>query len=185
MSRRVARVAALEAQAGPPDDGTAEWLKTLSTAELIELITGQLVAHGADPETAAEALENRWRLGSRARGGSWADLVPLLPEALAAYVADLRQRAELCRVPAEIALRLEEGAFRRRVVAKAAELWPPEGWSYCQGFAWVLMRMAEGIPTEEITHTAYYGPIRGPEMALAAARQLSRDRASGSAREDS
>jgi hypothetical protein len=174
MSRRAARVAALEARALPPDDGTAEWLSTLSTAELIEVITAQLVAHGADPETAAEAFENRWRLGSSGREGSWADLVPLLPEALAAYVADLRKSAKLGGVPAEVAPRLEEGAFRRRVVAKAAELWPPEGWTYCQGFAWVLMRLAEGTAAEAITHTAYYGPVRGPEMALAAARRISR-----------
>jgi hypothetical protein len=180
MSRRAARVAALEARAGPPDDGTAEWLSTLPRAELIEVITAQLVAHGADPETAAEAFENTWRLGSRAREGSWADLVPLLPEALAAYVADLRKGAELGGAPAEVALRLEEGGFRRRVMAKAGELWPPEGWSYCQGFAWVLMRLAEGTPAAAITHTAYYGPVRGPEMALAAARQLSRDWACGS-----
>jgi hypothetical protein len=183
MSRRAARVAALEARAVPPDDGAAEWLKTLSSAELIEVITAQLVAHGADPETAAEAFENTWRLGSRADGDSWADLVPLLPEALAAYVADLRQRAELSGVPAEVVVRLEEGAFRQRVVAKAAELWPSDGWTYCQGFAWVLMRLAEGTPAEEITHTAYYGPVRGPEMALAAARQLSRERSCGSAYE--
>jgi hypothetical protein len=176
-------VTALEARVVLPDDGVAEWLKTLSTAELVEVIAAQLVAHGADPETAAEAFENRWRLGSRDRGGSWADLVPLLPEALTAYVADLRQRAELGGVPAEIALRLEEGAFRRRVVAKAGELWPSDGWTYCHGFAWVLMRMAEDTPAEEITHTAYYGPVRGPEMALAAARQLSRDRTCGLGRE--
>jgi hypothetical protein len=184
MSRRAARVAALEARVEPPDDGVAEWLKTLSRAELIEVITAQLVAHGADPETAAEAFENSWRLGSRDRGGSWADLVPLLPEALAAYVADLRRRAELGGVSAEIALRLEEGTFRRRVVAKAGELWPPDGWSYCQGFAWVLMRLVEGTPAEEITHTAYYGPVRGPEMALAAARQHSRDWACGSGHQE-
>jgi hypothetical protein len=183
MSRRAVRVAALEARAVPLDDGTAEWLKTLSTAELIEVSAAQLITHGADPETAAEAFENHWRLGSRADRDTWADLVPLLPDALAAYVADLRQRAELGGVPAEVALRLEEGTFRRQVVAKAAELWPSQGWSYCQGFAWVLMRLAEGTPAEEITHTAYYGPVRGPEMALAAARQLSRDRACGSGRE--
>jgi hypothetical protein len=175
VSRRAARVAALEARVVPPDDGTAEWLSTLSRAELIEVITAQLVTHGADPETAAEAFENSWRLGSRAEGDSWADLVPLLPEALAAYVADLRKSAELGGLPAEVALRLEEGAFRRRVIAKAGELWPPEGWSYCHGFAWVLMRLAEGTPAEEITHVAYYGPVRGPEMALMAARQLSRN----------
>jgi hypothetical protein len=174
MSRRAARVAALEARAMPPDDGTAEWLRTLSRAELIEVITAQLVALGADPATATEAFENLWRLGSRAHGDSWADLVPLLPEALKAYVADLRKRAELGGVSAEVALRLEECVFRRRVVAKAAELWPPEGWTYCQGFAWVLMRLAEDTAAEAITHTAYYGPVRGPEMALAAARQLSR-----------
>jgi hypothetical protein len=184
MSRLVARVAALEAKVVPPDDGTVEWLKTLSTAELIEVSAAQLIAHGADPETAAEAFENSWRLGSRDRGDSWADLVPLLPEALAAYVADLRKRAELGGVPAEVALRLEEGAFRRRVVTKAGELWPPEGWSYCHGFAWVLLRLAEDTPAEEITHTAYYGPVRGPEMALAAARQLSRDWACGSGHQE-
>ena len=99
-----------------------------------------------------------------------------LPDALAAYVADLRQRAELGGVPAEVALRLEEGTFRRQVVARAAELWPPDGWTYGQGFAWVLMRMAAGTPAEEITHIAYYGPVRGPEMALAAAPDGSRAR---------
>jgi hypothetical protein len=184
MSRRAARVAALEARVVAHDDGAAEWLKTLSSAELVEVITAQLVAHGADPETAAEAFENTWRLGSRAREGSWADLVPLLPEALTAYVADLRKRAELGGVAPEVVVRLEEGAFRRRVVAKAGELWPPDGWTYCQGFAWVLMRLVEGTPAEEITHTAYYGPVRGPEMALAAARQLSRDWACGSGHQE-
>ena len=103
--------------------------------------------------------------------------MPLLPEALTAYVADLKSGAEVGGAPAEVVLRLEAGEFRRQVVAKAAELWPPDGWTYCQGFAWVLMRMAAGTPAEEITHTAYYGPVRGPEMALAAANGSPRERA--------
>jgi hypothetical protein len=176
VSRLAARVAALEAQAMPPDDSPAEWLKTLSRVELTNLAAAQLIAHGADPQTAAEAYENSWRLGSRAIGDSWTDLVPLLPEALTAYVADLKSGAEVGGAPAEAALRLEAGEFRRRVVARAAELWPPDGWTYGQGFAWVLMRMAAGTPAEEITHAAYYGPVRGPETTLAAAKRLSRAR---------
>jgi hypothetical protein len=171
------RVIALEARAVWPDCGITELLETLSTAELIKVAAARLVAHGADPETAAEAYENSWRLGSRDTGGTWADLVPLLPEALAAYVADLKRSAVLCGAPADVASRLEDGKFRRQVVAKAAELWPPDGWTYGQGFTWVLERMAAGAPAAAITHAAYYGPIRGPKMALAAAKGMSRARA--------
>ena len=70
-------------------------------------------------------------------------------------------------------------AFRRRACALADRLWPPDGWTYGQGFAWVVAGVAAGVPPGEITHAAYYGPVRGPEMALAAARRLARDRDRG------
>ena len=68
-------------------------------------------------------------------------------------------------------------------MAKAAELWPPDGWSYSQGFAWVVARVTEGVPEAEIDHAAYYGPVCGPGMAASAAARLARDGARGPGRE--
>jgi hypothetical protein len=136
--------------------------------------------HGADPATAAEAFESCWRLGARRPdAGSWADLVPLLPEALALRVADLRRRAELGGASPADAARLEgaasvagcapwpTGSGRRRAgpTARASPGWWP-GWP-------------KGAPEAEVSHAAYYGPVRGPEMAQAAARRLARDGACG------
>jgi hypothetical protein len=47
----------------------------------------------------------------------------------------------------------------------------------------VAARVAEGAPEAEVSHAAYYGPVRGPEMALAAARRLARDGACGPGRD--
>lgn len=77
------------------------------------------------------------------------------------------------------AARLEDAGFRRRACALADRLWPPEGWAFGRGFAWVAARVAEGAPEAEVSQAAYYGPVRGPEMALAAARRLARDGALG------
>ena len=60
--------------------------------------------------------------------------------------------------------------------ALADRLWPPEGWTYDQGFAWVLARLAAGAPEAAIDHVAYYGPVRGPGMAAYAAARLARAR---------
>ena len=176
-ARLLGRVADLERRAAVTRDGDGGvLLEGLTREELAEAAALCLIEQGADPATAAEAFENRWRLGARGhRAGTWADLVPLLPEALALRVADLRRRAELGGASPEDAARLEDAGFRRRVCAQADRLWPPEGWTYCQGFAWVVARVAGGAPEGEVTHDAYYGPVRGPEMALAAARRLARD----------
>ena len=90
------------------------------------------------------------------------------------YVDDLKWRAELGGASPEAAARLEETGFRRRVCALSDRLWPPEGWTYGEGFAWVLTRVAAGVPEGEIDHVAYYGPVRGPEMAACAAARLDR-----------
>ncbi len=108
--------------------------------------------------------------------------MPLLPEALARHVADLRRRAEPGGAPPADTAKLEGAGFQRRVCALADRLWPPEGWAFGQGFAWVVARVAAGGPEAEVSHAAYYGPVRGPEMALAAARRLARDGACGPGR---
>jgi len=38
------------------------------------------------------------------------------------------------------------------------------GHYYENGFAWALARLAEGVPAEELTYAAYYGPQRAAEM---------------------
>src|SRR4051794_25740223 len=150
-------------------------LRQLSPTERTEALARRLVEHGADLVTAVEAFENLWRLGARSHGAeTWGELVALLPEALASRVADLRWRAELGGASAEDAARLEDAGFRRMVSVLSDHLWPPEGWTYCEGFAWVLTRVAAGVPEGEISHAAYYGPVRGPEMAACAAARLDR-----------
>lgn len=177
LERRIGWAEAAVGADGARDDEET-WraaLAELGTEQLSDLAAECLVAHGADPATAREGWLNSWRLGVRGQGSTWAELVPLLPEAVRLHVADLRRRVEACGVPVEVAARLEDHEFRHRVDAVADRLWPPEGWTYGDGYAWVLTRLAAGMSEAELTHVAYYGPERGPEMAACAVARLAHD----------
>jgi hypothetical protein len=63
----------------------------------------------------------------------------------------------------ELAARLEDHGFRRLVFGRARPVFGREPHHFCQGFAWVLAKVATGVPAEEITRLAYYGPERVAE----------------------
>jgi hypothetical protein len=183
-SARERRLAALERAAAQrerdvtEERGRAAWA-ALSRDEIDALAAECLIQHGADPATAPEL----WREGHRAgasRGKTWADLAAQAPEIMRLYLADLKRTArlglsEMRRNPGprhaalaavaapELADRLDDRAFRHLVFERARAVFGRDPHHFCQGFAWVLAKVASGAPAEDVTRIAYYGAERVAE----------------------
>ena len=96
-----------------------------------------LVAHGADPATALEAYENRWRLGAELNSDrTWPGLVALVPAILAKHVEAVKQAAVLGGAPPRVGGAaggsqvppLGRGARRGGVRARASVVHGSVGW---------------------------------------------------------
>jgi hypothetical protein len=174
-SARARRLAALETGAAERDENSAAErlraaLAALSQDELHDLAAEALVAHGVDRAIAREVWENysllhcRHPKGGVDRRGGWAELAARADDVMEVYVADLKNTAALGGAPPELAERLDDLDFRRLVFERARAVFGRDPHHFCQGFAWVLAKVAAGAPAGEITRLAYYGAERVAEQ---------------------